>query len=92
MITPTKKVTILLTNLGGSATITAIDNQNNDMKWKTNFPLKINKLNSPAVIQIEDYDFTRNNVSKIEVLDSLNKKHSYIITTEGLTGEIRQLK
>lgn len=87
-----KKVTILITNLGGSATVTDIKNQNNEMKWKTNFPLKLNKLNSPTVIQIENYDFTKNNVSKIEVLDSLNKKHFFIIKTEGLTNQISEVK
>ncbi|MCX8531425.1 RDD family protein [Chryseobacterium luquanense] len=87
-----KKVFVFLSNNGGSATITNIKNQNNDVKWKVNFPLKINKINSPILIQLENYDFTEENISQIEVLDSLNKKHSYMIKTNGLTNEITEIK
>lgn len=88
-----KKVTMYLHNLGASGTITNIKNQNNEIKWKTNFPLKMNDPNSsPVVIQLENYNFTEVNISKIEVLDSLNKKHSFMIKTDGLTNEISELK
>lgn len=88
-----KKVTMYLHNLGASGTITNIKNQNNEIRWKTNFPLKINNSNSsPVVIQLENYNFTEVNISKIEVLDSLNKKHSFTIKTDGLTNEISEVK
>ncbi|MFC0425266.1 RDD family protein [Chryseobacterium scophthalmum] len=88
-----KKVTMYLHNLGASGTITNIKNQNNEIRWKTNFPLKMNNSNSsPVVIQLENYNFTELNISKIEVLDSLNKKHSFMIKTDGLTNEISEVK
>lgn len=88
-----KKVTMYLHNLGASGTITNIKNQNNEIRWKTNFPLKMNNSNSsPVVIQLENYNFTEVNISKIEVLDSLNKKHSFMIKTDGLTNEISEVK
>lgn len=88
-----KKVTMYLYNLGASGTITNIKNQNNEIRWKTNFPLKMNNSNSsPVVIQLENYNFTEVNISKIEVLDSLNKKHSFMIKTDGLTNEISEVK
>ncbi|MBW3521351.1 RDD family protein [Chryseobacterium sp. NKUCC03_KSP] len=88
-----KKVTMYLHNLGASGTITNIKNQNNEIRWKTNFPLKMDDPNSsPVVIQLENYNFTEVNISKIEVLDSLNKKHYFMIKTDGLTNEISELK
>ncbi|MGE6396428.1 RDD family protein [Chryseobacterium scophthalmum] len=88
-----KKVTMYLHNLGASGTITNIKNQNNEIRWKTNFPLKMNNSNSsPVVIQLENYNFTEVNISKIEVLDSLNKKYSFMIKTDGLTNEISEVK
>lgn len=88
-----KKVTMYLHNLGASGTITNIKNQNNEIRWKTNFPLKMNNSNSsPVVIQLENYNFTEVNISKIEVLDSLNKKYSFMIKTDGLTNEISEMK
>ncbi|MNU19358.1 RDD family protein [compost metagenome] len=88
-----KKVTMYLHNLGASGTITNIKNQNNEIRWKTNFPLKMNNSNSsPVVIQLENYNFTEVNISKIEVLDSLNKNHSFMIKTDGLTNEISEVK
>jgi len=82
-----------LHNLGASGTITNIKNQNNEIRWKTNFPLKMNNSNSsPVVIQLENYNFTEVNISKIEVLDSLNKKYSFMIKTDGLTNEISEVK
>lgn len=88
-----KKVTMYLHNLGASGTITNIKNQNNEIRWKTNFPLKMNNSNSsPVVIQLENYNFTEVNISKIEVLDSLNKKYSFMIKTDGLTNEISEVR
>jgi len=88
-----KKVTMYLHNLGASGTITNIKNQNNEIRWKTNFPLKMNNSNSsPVVIQLENYNFTEVNISKIEVLDSLNKKYSFIIKKKGLMYEISEVK
>lgn len=88
-----KKVTMYLHNLGASGTITNIKNQNNEIRWKTNFPLKMNNSNSsPVVIQLENYNFTEVNISKIEVLDSLNRNHSFMIKTDGLTNEISEVR
>ncbi|MBD3907220.1 RDD family protein [Chryseobacterium sp. Ch-15] len=88
-----KKVTLYLHNIGKSGTITNIKNQNNKIKWNAKFPLKLKEVNAfPLIIPMENYDFTESNISTIEVLDSLNKKHSYIIKTSGLTNEIKEIK
>lgn len=85
-----KKAVLLLSNFGGSATIKEIKNQNNEMVWKTKFPILLNEANSPVIIEIENYDFTKENISIITCVDSHQKKHLFLITTNGLTAYVKK--
>ncbi|MGO4710023.1 RDD family protein [Chryseobacterium sp. 2TAF14] len=87
-----EKASVYFTNLGGAGTITAIRN-NNNIKWKTKFPLKIsNDINDRTVIDVENFKSDEKNISEIEVLDSLNKKHRYLFKSMGLQAEIKEIK
>lgn len=88
-----EKGVVYFTNLGGSGTITSIKNKNNEIKWKTSFPLKISKdLNNRTIIDIENFKLSERNVSEIEILDSLHQRHRYLLKTHGLQTEIKEIK
>lgn len=88
-----KKGSVYITNLAGQATITGIKNINNEIKWNTKFPLKVSKdVNDRTVIGIENFEMSEKNISEIEVLDSLSKKHRYLMKTHGLQAEIKEIK
>ncbi|MGI9651797.1 RDD family protein [Chryseobacterium sp. RLHN22] len=88
-----RKATVYFTNHGASGTITNIKNIEGDMKWKTGFPVIIsNQINSPAMIDVENFDLSGENVSQIDVLDSLKQKHTYIFKNRGFQTEITKVK
>jgi uncharacterized RDD family membrane protein YckC len=80
-------------NLGGSGTILNIKNINNDIKWKTSFPLKVtNDVQSPTIVPIENFKVSERNISQIEMLDSLKQKHIYLLKTNGMQAEVTEVK
>lgn len=80
-------------NLGGSGTILNIKNINNDIKWKTSFPLKVtNDVQSPTIVPVENFKVSERNISQIEMLDSLKQKHIYLLKTNGMQTEVTEVK
>lgn len=80
-------------NSGASATVLSIKNIKNDIKWKTTFPFRINSgINAAVVFDVNNYDSQKENTAEIEVLDSLQKKHTYLLTASGSGSYIKKIR
>ncbi len=80
-------------NSGASATVLSIKNIKNDIKWITTFPFRINSgINAAVVFDVNNYDSQKENTAEIEVLDSLQKKHTYLLTASGSGSYIKKIR